>query len=53
MTSHLLAWKREFDLSENGDPLFLFVLWFWATHLWWLLVAVGLGRAGLAKLYLF
>lgn len=33
MTSHLLAWKREFDLSENGDLLFPFVLW--------LLVAVG------------
>lgn len=24
MTSHLLAWKREFDLSENGDLLFPF-----------------------------
>lgn len=25
MTSHLLAWKREFDLSENGDLLFPFL----------------------------
>lgn len=34
MISHLLAWKGEFGLSEKGDLLFPFVLWFWATHVW-------------------